>query len=132
MRFGAEIWLGGICLRDEERILGLYAIYVVSFPRIAGKVRNTASYAECSVSAVRDRVYERFGRLPGGASGETRFLRKIYKGLHKLAPSGVRPLRLPILQDALRAVRARLDLEGSGRDRVLWALWLCQWQGVKR
>jgi hypothetical protein len=131
-RFGAPVGLGGVSRSDEERILCLFAIYVVSFPRVAGKEQNTAAYAECSVSALRERVYERFGRIPGGLPADCRTLRRIMKGLHKRAPSGTRPRRLPILQAALRAVRSRLDLAGSAYDRALWALWLTQWQGVKR
>lgn len=132
LRFGAVVGLGGISRHDEERVLALYAMYVVTFPRISGEDHNSANYAECSVSALRDRVYERYCRVPGGPPAECRFLRKVFKSLHKRAPSGERAFRPPVLQDAMRAVRARLDLGGSGYDRVLWALWLTQWQGVKR
>ncbi len=113
-------------------MLGLYSVYVVSFPRVQGKVTNTAAYAECGLSALRDRVFERHGRIPGGSPGECRFLRKILKSLHKRAPSGARALRRPILQETLRAVRRSLDLKTSALDRAYWALWLTQWQGVKR
>ena len=130
--FGAPVSRGGLSVRDEERMLGLYCVYVVSFPRVAGKSWNTAAYAECSISALRDRVHERHGRIPGGPPGECRFLRKILRGLHKKAPSGARALRRPILQDTLRAVRRFLDLANDAVDRVYWALWLTQWQGVKR
>ena len=72
-RFGAAVNQGGLPPRDEERVLRLYATYVVSFPRVRGKDYNTAAYAECSLSAIRDRAYERFGRIPGGQPTECRF-----------------------------------------------------------
>ena len=54
------------------------------------------------------------------------------KSLHKVAPDGVRPPRMPILRHHLLAIRELLDLDGSQRDRVLWAFWLTCWQGVCR
>ena len=123
---------GGMAPSSEEKIMALYAIYVVHYPRVANKTLNTAAYADCSLSALRDRVYDRFARYPGGQATNCRFLRKVLKGLHKRSPSGKRPVRMPILQHHLRAIRSQLDLANNALHRAYWALWLSQWQGVNR
>jgi hypothetical protein len=130
--FGEIETNGGMSSADEEKILALYSIYVVYYPRVAGKEQNTAAYADCSLSALRDRVYDRYSRYPGGQASQCRLLQKVSRGLHKKSPSGKRPLRMPILQHHLRAIRSELDLVGNAKHRVYWALWLCQWQGVNR
>ena len=117
---------------EEEKILALYLIYVVYYPRVAGKEQNTAAYADCSLSALRDRVYDQYSRYPGGQPSQCRFLQKVSRGLHKKSPSGKRPARMPILQHHLRAIRSALDLEDNALHRAYWALWLSQWQGVNR
>lgn len=65
-RFGARETEGGMAPSSEEKIMALYAIYVVHYPRVANKTLNTAAYADCSLSTLRDHVYDRIARYPGG------------------------------------------------------------------
>ena len=125
-------WIFSCAICFPLQILSLFAVYVVHYPRIRGKERNTASYAEGCLRAVRDDVYSRHRRYPGPPPGTAHFLGKVLRTLNKRAPSGQRAPRLPILQQHLRAIRSRLDLAGNGRHRALRALWLTCWQGVCR
>lgn len=132
-KFGMPEEAGGMGPREEELILAHFACYVVHYPRRGGSTHiNTASYAEGCISAVRAWVSEAYGRRPGPDPAACFTLRQVLRGLHKLSPDGKRAPRLPVLREHLLAIRALLDLEGSQRDRVLWAFYLTCWQGVCR
>lgn len=131
--FGMPEESGGMGPREEELVLALFSCYVVHYPRRGGSAHiNTASYAEGCLSAVRAWVSEAYGRRPGPDPAECYTLRQVLRGLHKLSPDGKLAPRLPVLREHLLAIRKLLDLEGSQRDRVLWAFYLTCWQGVCR
>ena len=114
-------------------MLSMFATYVVYQPRVdTSRSTNTAAYAEGCLSAVRNWVYEGHQRYPGPAAAQAHTLKQVLKGLHKIAPSGVYAPRLPIMREHLIAIRSLLDLQGSQRDRVLWAFYLTCWVGVCR
>jgi hypothetical protein len=121
---------------EEEIILAHFSIYVVPYPRQSKKAlsgeKNTAASADKAVSAVRDHIRANWDRTPGGPPDQCWTLKLVSKSLHKLAPSGVRAPRLPILQSHLRAVKRHLDLAKSAYHRTLWAFFLTCWQGVCR
>mmetsp|Transcript_11659 Transcript_11659/g.19798 ORF Transcript_11659/g.19798 Transcript_11659/m.19798 type:complete len:168 (+) Transcript_11659:111-614(+) len=121
---------------EKEIILAHFSIYVVHYPRHATKALsgelNTAATAEKAVTAVRNHFRHNLHRTVGGDPARCWTLKLINKSLHKLAPSGVRAPRLPILQCHLRTVKSRLDLVGSAYHRTLWAFFLTCWQGVCR
>ena len=131
-RFGMAECDGGFSAVQENRILELFAVYVVNYPRVAGKELNTGETAATNVTGLKHCVEERTGRRPGRPPGENRSLCLTLQGLRKEAPRGERPRPEPILQKHLRAVRALLDLKGNARHRVLWAFWLQCWQTVCR
>lgn len=85
------------------------------------------------MTSARSFYAEKSGRRPGLniTGNNTHLVKLVLKGLQKRNPSK-QEARLPILQQHLRAVKARLDLEHSQAHRTLWALWLTQWQGVAR
>lgn len=117
----------------ESGALAVFATFVVFYPRQNGKEANTAAYAEKCMASVRSFYAEKWGRRPGlnitGTS--THLMKLVLKGLHKRSPSK-QEARLPIMQQHLRAVKARMDLEHNQAHKTLWALWLTQWQGVSR
>jgi len=127
---------GGVCRAEEGMILQLFAIYVVHYPRDAKMVDagtlSTGDHAGACVTGLKKSVFDRVGRRPGLPDDESHGLRYTLRSLRKLAPSGTRAPRLPILQLHLNKIRGLLDLKGSQLHRVLWALWTMQWQLVCR
>ena len=117
---------------EEEELLIYLSIYAVHHPRIKTQVRNTAEHASKTVTGARDGVPRRWRRPIGLPIGERLEYRRVMGGLRKEAPSGVRPEREPMLPPHLRHLRKSLRLATDQRDRVFWALSLCQWQMVKR
>lgn len=119
--------------RREHETLCDFACYIVCKPRQRNKTKNRAEYAKVVVGTVRTFYLRKTGRWPG--IGEDRAnstaLKLMFKGLEKFAPTLIKH-RLPVMQHHLRAIKPLLDLENSHIDRSLWALWLCQWQGVMR
>lgn len=116
----------------EMVTLERFMSHVVFKPMRRGKNHNTTSYARKVITSVREEYRRTYGRsigLPGPEFNRT--LAHLEKGLGKVAPSQTTP-RLPVLQYHLRAVRRTLDLPNSQMDRVLWALWCTQFQGVLR
>ena len=111
-------------------MLDLFLVYVVYYPR-RGKDRNTVDYAESCLSGVLDWVFRRHGRRPGPPDGFSRSHALLVRGLRKVVPKSPKNPRLPILASHLRAIRRCLNLSGDARDRVLWAFFLCCWQGVR-
>ena len=107
-------------------------MFIVHYPRRVGKSRNSAAYAETVLAAVRDWVHTAHRRRPGHPSGDSRFLSLVLRGLRKASPIMPRLPREPILQIHLRAIRPLLDLRTNQLHRVLWAFYLCCWQGVRR
>lgn len=131
--FGALESKGGLPPEEEDEVFELFVIYVVHYPRVANKTLNTADYATNTLSGVRHCCRARHnGRRPGTRADDQYGINSVLRALRKVAPSGVRPPRLPIFQIHLHAIRRILDLRGNGRHRVLWALWLTLWQTVCR
>ena len=121
-RFGLPESEGGFSPADEDRILELLAVYVVNYPRVAGKEHNTGETAATNVTGGKHCTQERTGRRPGRPEGESRSLALTLQGLRKEAPRGVGPRPMPILQRHLRAVRARPRGRGeAGRGVAAWA-----------
>jgi hypothetical protein len=110
-------------LREEDDILGAFAVFVVFYPRKGREPLNTAKYAENVIAGVRSCCEAEYHRRPGvqvtGRNGPT--LRGLIKALHKRAPSKKRP-RFPTMPHHLRALRRTLDLRRSARDRRFWLL----------
>jgi len=103
---------GSLGVKEEDRILGFFACYVVAYPR-DGSARNTKGYADTCLSAARADVQRRFGRRPGSPPKEAYGLQQVLKGLAKFAPGGVRGVRYPILQEHLHRVKGWLDLANN-------------------
>jgi len=61
---------------EEEIFFYIYAVYVVYYPRVAGKDRNTAAYADYSLTALKDQVNDRYSRYPGGQASQSLFITK--------------------------------------------------------
>ena len=120
-------------LAKELEVLSGFATFVVYFPRSSTGKTNSVDYAESLISTIRTRYALENGRRPGLVHGPrgSCFLSRVLRGLRRLAPS-IRKPREPVLQQHLRAIKVRLDLCNSQRDRMFWALWLVQWQGVMR
>lgn len=116
----------------ELNTLKQFFSHIVFRPRRKSKRHNTAAYARKVIASVRDE-YERQHRISiGPPTTELNLeLHRLEKGLSKIAPSQEKP-RLPVLQYHMRAVRRTLDLDNNQLDRVLWALWCTQFQGVLR
>ncbi len=110
-------------------MLDLFLVYVVYYPR-RGKEINTVDYAESCFSGVLDWVFRRHGRRPGPSDGFSRSHTLLTRGLRKVVPKSPKCPRLPILASYLRAIRRCPNLSGDVRDRLLWAFFLCCWQGV--
>lgn len=94
---------------------------------------NSVSYAEQVIASVRSHYATLGGRRPSlywDGTGGVR-LKRVIKGLRKMCPTK-KLVRKPILQHHLRAVRGKLDLKSNQMHRVIWALWLTQWQEVLR
>lgn len=103
---------------------------IVFRPRQKRKSHNTAPYARKVIASVKDEYERHLGRAmrrPGNDLNVELF--HLEKGLSKVAPSQEKP-RLPVLQYHMRAVRRTMDLKDNQLDRVLWALWCTQFQGV--
>ncbi|KAJ1445467.1 hypothetical protein M885DRAFT_579148 [Pelagophyceae sp. CCMP2097] len=122
-------------LADENDVLALFAIFVVFHPKRIGQEMNRASTAEGYLGGVRVQYERRLGRRPGspmaGVVAYAHSLKRILRALHKRAPSE-RQGKLPLLQHHLRALKQRLDPNGSAHDRCYWHLVLSAWQGVLR
>jgi len=69
------------------------------------------------------------GVLPNGKSPMQ--LYRALRGIAKLENVPENTSR-PIMQQHMRKVKRTLDLENSPYHRVLWAHWLCMWQGMLR
>lgn len=84
------------------------------------------------LASIRSVYADALDRRPGiDTVGNTHHhLATVLKGLLNLAPTP-QSKPLPLLQHHLRAVRQVLDLKKQ-LHRVLWTLWLPQWQGVFR
>lgn len=130
--FGSEYTVNHKVEMSEANLLSAFATFVVKFPRNKSG-QNSADYATQVVASVRSLNAETLGRRPGmtpaGASHES--FKTVVKGLRKMAPS-IAVRRNPVMQHHLRAVTKTLDLDGSVVDRVLWALWVTQFQGTLR
>lgn len=136
-------------LADENDILALFAIFCVFYPMQPGKdthfcvfylvqlgkEMNRASTAENYLGAIRVQYEHHLGRRPGSImSGQNAYalsIKRVLRALHKRAPSEQNK-KIPLLQLHLRALKKRLDLEGSAHDRCFWHLVLSAWQGVLR
>ena len=119
----------------ELDTLSAFAVFIVFFPRVKGRSKGTNSvdYALGVISSVRSHYAAQQGRAPGRSqvAGSDYCFKRVISGLRKIAPH-TKNRKVPLLQHHLRALKRQLDLEGSQRDRVFWALWLTQWQGVLR
>jgi hypothetical protein len=124
-----------IQLADENDILCLFAIFVVFYPMRVGQEMNRAKTAENYLGAVRVQYEPRLGRRPGapmpGVNSYASSVKRVFRALHKRAPSE-RNNSFPLLQHHLRALKRRLNLEGSAHDRCFWHVVLSAWQGVLR
>ena len=129
--FGALPENGGVSLEEEDRVLELLAIFAVHHPRVAGATHNVGEYGSQVVTGARWDVRQRHHREIGTPTDRNYGLKAVFRSLEKEFPAGVRAPRPPVLQDALRAVLATLDLENP-LHRVYAALWTMQWQGVCR
>lgn len=106
--------------------------HIVFKPRQRNKAHNTTSYARKVISSIRDEYDRHHGRRIGPPGTDLNLeLCRLGKGLSKVAPSLEKP-RLPVLQYHMRAVKRTLDLNNNQVDKVLWALWCTQFQGVLR
>lgn len=122
----------GLQIKAEAAVLAAFASFVIAFPRGTAK-NNTAKYAGQVIATVRSYYEDSLGCRPGIiANGSSHaHLKAAMKGLRAIAPA-VEPKRRPILQYLLRAIKRMLQLESNQRHRVLWAMWLLQWQGCMR
>jgi hypothetical protein len=129
--FGALPENGGISVAEEDVALELLAVYAAHYPRVAGSAHNTGAYGGGVVTGARHDVWKRHHRDVGTPTARNYGLQTVLRSLEREFPSVVRPERLPVLQVALRAVLATLDLTDP-LHRVYAALWTMQWQGVCR
>lgn len=106
--------------------------HIVFKPLRRGKKHNTAAYARKVIASVRDEYEQEYGRTIGPpGSSLNQELCCLEKGLSKVVTSQENP-RLSFFQYHMRTVRRTLNMENAQLDRVLWALWCTQFQGVLR
>lgn len=96
------------------------------------KKHNSVSYSRKVIASIREeysRHYNRTIGIPG--SDFNQILGRLEKGIRKVAPSEGRPT-IPVLQYHMWSVKRTLHLQTNPIDRVLWAMWCTQLQGVLR
>jgi len=100
-------------------------------PRSEQTVRSISA-SRAYLSAISEYYHEVNGRYPGRwQSGKyTWQLQRALAGIKLVAPKP--KMRLPVMQQDLRKVKAQLNLQTDAWHRVLWAFWLTQWQGGLR
>jgi len=114
----------------EGEILSHFIAFIRIKPTKSAKHRRPLSYHTAAnyLRNVTAYYHEERGRCPGKfQSGNWTFqLARTLKGVKNNAP--LAKLRLPIMQQDLHKVRKQLNLRANAYHRVLWALWLTQWQ----
>jgi len=117
----------------EGEILSAFAAYSFSETTKAGRETVLKNTVDRDLNNVKEHLFSKWGRMPGHQQNGkmTMQLTMMLRGIERMQRPPEDP-RLPILQQHLRAVKSKLDLKNSKAHRVLWALWLTQWQGSLR
>jgi len=113
----------------EGEILSHFLAYIRVRPkRERHKKPVSFATARSYLYTITNYYHELRGRRPAKfRSGKWAFqLDRTLKGIKSNAP--LAKLRLPIMQQDLHKIRKLLNLRENGYHRVLWALWLAQWQ----
>jgi len=119
-------------ITGEAEILSAFAAYCFrgAGKNIKGWIRKDTVIED--IRFVRAHYAEQNARTPGlfpdGRQPEQ--LNRIIDGMDRLQPRKKQD-RLPVMQQHLHKIKKVMDLN-DGRHRALWALWLCQWQGLLR
>lgn len=123
---------------QEEKTLLLFLWYIAKFPRKFSKKKskegNSVQYALSVVATVRAAAERDVGRQVGTAGSSTKRDAQTRAVVATLAREGpmMKEARRPILRSHLERVKRVLNLEGSGLDRVGWAVTLSLWFAALR
>lgn len=128
----------GVVQAQEEKILLLTLWFTAKVPRNASKKTrnegNSVHYSLSLVPSVRvaaERELEHQVGMAGSSTKRSTHARAVAATLAGEGPIHKEP-RCPVLRSHLEWVKRVLDLDGSGLDRVAWAVVLCFWFAALR